>query len=253
MWYGGPEASCGWERNLQIYVISQVCSPPATIAMENIQLALGSAISRLSDERYEQSLDYFRLWFKIGQRYSQNPSDLIFDAIYVYRTKGSWNDSTNVLKGYLIGHLVPRFVDDVESDPSFAPYSAGLRNRFSTRILQEFFDGDLEEMNNNHSWAANKFYVDVNLIAHCANLGYIEEDMIRDYILQSLISHPKLHDHQADALATLFKIAGATFGAYVDPAIVDRCFQLLKNHNYKDKGYGRPELIEVGTFSVQQH
>ena len=219
--------------------------------MKNIQQALGSAISRLSDEFYEQSLDYFRLWFGIGRRYSKNPAALIFDVIYGYRTGGSWNDNT-VLKGYSIGHLIPRFVDDVESDPSFAPYSAGLRNRFNASVLQEFFDGDLENMDRGNSWARIQFYADVNLIAHCANLGYIEEDMIRDYIIQSLISHPKLYDHQADALAILFKIAGATFGAFVDPATIDRCFQLLKNHNYYDKNDGRPEFIQVGTFSVQQ-
>ena len=219
--------------------------------MKNIQKTLGSAISRLSDERYEQSLDYFRLWFKIGQKYSENPADLIFDAIYGFRTRG-WRNDNSVLDGYSIGHLILRFVDDVESDPAFAPYSAGLQNRFTARVLQEFFDGDLENMSRDDSWATTQFYADVNLIAHCANLGYIEEDMICDCILQSLISHPKLHDHQADALATLFKIAGATFGAYVEPAIVDRCFQLLKNHTYNDKRGGRPELIQVGTFSVQQ-
>ena len=212
--------------------------------MRNIQKTLGSTISSLSDERYEQSLDYFRLWFGIGQRYSKNPSDLIFHAIHEYRTGGVWKDDS-----YSIGHLIPRFVGDVESDPAFAPYSAGLRNRFSAGILQEFFDGDLGGINGS---VTIKFYTDVTLIAHCANLGYIEEDMIHDYILQSLISHPKLHDHQADALATLFKIAGATFRAYVDPAIVDRYFQLLKNHNYNGKRGGRPELIQVGNLSAQQ-
>ena len=223
-------------------------------AMKNIQNALGSAISSLSDERYQQSLDYFRLWFRIGQKYSQNPSDLIFDAIYGRRTGRSWNNN-NLFKGYSVVHLFPRFIDDVESDPAFAPYNIGLRDRFCARILQEFFDGDLETMNKGSSWAPNEFHVDLNLIAHCANLGYIEEDMIRDYILQSLISHPKLHDHQADALAVLFKIAGATFEAYVDPAVVDRCFQLLKNHNYNGNdgtGSWRPELMQVGTFSTQQ-
>ena len=220
--------------------------------MRNIQQALGSAISRLSDQDYEQSLDYFRLWFRIGQKYSENPSDLIFNAIYLSRTAGLWTDN-NWLKCYSIGHLIPRFVDGVESDPGFAPYSAGLRNRFSASILQEFFDGDLENMNRSGSWAPTQFYIAVNLIAHSANFGIIEEDMIRDYILQSLVSHPKLHDHQADALAVLFKIAGATFEAYADPAIVDRCFQLLKHHNYSDRNGGRPELIQVGNFSAQQH
>ena len=219
--------------------------------MRNIQKTLGSTVSSLSDERYEQSLDYFRLWFRIGQKYSENPADLIFDAIYGYRTKGSWNDD-RLLKGYLIGHLIPRFVGDIESDPIFAPYNTGLRSRFCARILEEFFDGDLETTNGGGGWGSVQFYADVTLIAHCTNLGYIEEDMIRDYILQSLISHAKLHDHQADALVILFKIAGATFEAFVDSAVVERCFQLLKNHNYNDKIDGRPGLIQVGNFSAQQ-
>ena len=72
--------------------------------------------------------------------------------------------------------------------------------------------------------------------------------MIRDYILQSLISRTKLHDHRADALALLFKITGATFGAFVDPTVVDSCFQLLKNHDNNDKSGWRPELMQVGRF-----
>ena len=217
--------------------------------MKNIQNALGSAISSLSDERYEQSLDYFRLWFRIGQKYSQNPSDLIFDAIYGHRLKGSWNYN-NAFKGYSIGHLISRFVGDVESDPVFAPYSVGLRNRFCHRILQEFFDGDLEGMNSDNGWDRKQFYVDANLIAHCANLGYIEEDMIRDFILQSLISHPKLYDHQADALLILFQIAGATFEAYVDPAVFSRCFQLLKIYNYPNTSGGWRVVPQVSTVTI---
>ena len=219
--------------------------------MRNIQNALGSAISSLSDERYEQSLDYFRLWFRIGQKYSQNPSDLIFDAIYGNRLKGSWN-GPNAFKGYSIGHLIPRFAGDVESDPVFAPYSAGLRKCLCARILQEFFDGNLEAVHKRDGWDWNQFYVDVNLIAHCANVGYLEEDMIRDYVLQSLISHQKLHDHQAAALLILFQIAGATFEAYADPAVLDRCFQLLKSNNPPDGSSRALAIPQVGTFSAQK-
>ena len=43
---------------------------------------------------------------------------------------------------------------------------------------------------------AKYFYADTNLIAHWANLGYVEEPAIRNHILQSLISHPKLYDHR---------------------------------------------------------
>jgi len=71
-----------------------------------------------------------------------------------------------------------------------------------------------------------------NLIAHWANLRYVEEAAIRDHILQSLISHPKLYDRQVDVLTILFKLAGATFKAYADPTVFDRCFELLKGHNY---------------------
>ena len=53
------------------------------------------------------------------------------------------------------------------------------------------------------------------------NLGYVEEAAIRDRILQSLISHPKLYGHQADALTTLFKLMGATFEAYADPSVLN--------------------------------
>ena len=41
-----------------------------------------------------------------------------------------------------------------------------------------------------------------------------------------------MYDHQADALIILFKLAGATFEAYADPSVVDRCFELLQGHKY---------------------
>ena len=87
--------------------------------------------------------------------------------------------------------------------------------------------------------------MDVNLIAHCANLGYIEEHAIRNHILQSLISHAKVYDHQVIALAILFRIAGATFGAYVDPAVVDRCFELLKNHRFQSGASSVPIQVNI--------
>ena len=82
---------------------------------------------------------------------------------------------------------------------------------------------------------------DTNLPAHWVNLGYVEE-AIRSHILQSLIdaSHPTLYDHQADALIILFKLAGATLGAYANPSVVDRCSELLKSHyRYDSEKHGR--------------
>jgi len=215
--------------------------------MENIQGALGSVFSSLSDEHYEQSFAFFRFWFGIGQTYSQIPPNLVFDAIYGYRTRTPSHDNSI----YPTAHLILRLASDAESDPILAPHSAGLRSRFCARVLQEFFDNDLRALYG-YGRPRDYYYIDVNLIAHCANLGYLEEDTIRSHILQSLISHDKLHDHQADALIILFKIAGATFGAYADPAVVDRCFVLLKNHQSRHNLRTRP-LIEVSAFSVQKH
>ena len=85
--------------------------------------------------------------------------------------------------------------------------------------------------------------VEANLIAHWANLGYVEEAAIHNLILQSLISHPKLYDHQADVLIILFKLAGTTFEAYADPSVVNRCFELLKDH-YNHSSV-KKELVRV--------
>ncbi|KAF9646049.1 hypothetical protein BDM02DRAFT_320358 [Thelephora ganbajun] len=203
--------------------------------MRNIQRALGSVIGRLSDQNYEQLLDYCRFWFEIGQTYSQIPSDLIFETIWANRETGP--SPPGLI--YPNAHLILRFASDAESDHILAPYSAGLRSRLYARILQEFFDSDLGVVYNESGYwspASGRFYMDVNLIAHCTNLGYIDESTIRNHILQPLISHPALHDHHAYALTILFKLAGATLGAYVDPSVVDRCFELLRGHHYRDKG-----------------
>ena len=215
--------------------------------MQYIRNALGSVSSRLSDEHYEQSFAFFRFWFEIAQTHSQVPHDLIFDAIYNNRATGSSHSDFI----YPTARLIPRLVSDVESDSILAPHSAGLRSRFCPRVLQEFFDEDLRVVYRNTGQPSGSYYMDVNLVAHCANLGYIEENTIRSHILQSLISHQRLHDHQVDALVILFKIAGATFGAYADPAVVDRCFELLREHQYRRRVTG--SLIQVSAFSVQKH
>jgi len=108
----------------------------------------------------------------------------------------------------------------------------------------------------NNTIALDSFCADTNLIAHWANLGYVEEHSIRNHILQSLISHPTLYDHQADALVILFKLAGTTFGAYTDPSVVDRCFELLKDYSKlngtNDRDSAERKLIQVSTLSVNE-
>ena len=58
----------------------------------------------------------------------------------------------------------------------------------------------------------------INLIACWANLGFVEESVIHNHLLQSLISHPKLYNHQAYALIILFRLAGATFCQGITPS-----------------------------------
>ena len=221
---------------LSVYVTSRAHSLTATIAMANIEKSLDSVVTKLSDENYAQSLAFYRLWFDIGQTYNQIPPDRIFNAIWNNRGLSSTIDPNGGKLIHSGAHLILRFASGVESDYTLAPHTSGLQSRLCARSLQEFFNGNMgaaairEKYPNNS--IDNNFYIEANLIAHWANLGYVEEVAIRNHILQSLISHKILLDHQADALVILFKIAGATFEVYADPSVVDRCFDLLEHHTY---------------------
>ena len=202
--------------------------------MVNIDNALRSAIHQLSDDNYAHSLAFCRLWFDIGQTHDKTASDRIFDAILLNRGTGS--SMIDPSKGKLIhstAHLIVRFASDIESDHLLSPHNSGLQSRLCARTLREFFDSNVGACGGNG--IGGNICVDANLIAHWANLGYVEEAVIRNHILQSLISHPKLFDHQADALVILFNLAGATFEAYADPSVIDRCFELLKDHRYHNQ------------------
>ena len=204
--------------------------------MAGIERRLHSVVANLSDDNYAQSLILYRLWSHIGPTYNQIPSDRIFDAIWNNRGLGS---QLNPREGKLIhsgAHLILRLAKDVESEHVLALHASGLRSRLCARSLQDFFDDNMGAVCVRESdpdiSIDNNFFAEANLVAHLANLGYVEEAAIRHHILQSLISDQKLYDHQADALIILFKIAGATFEAYADPSVVDRCFDLLRHHRY---------------------
>ena len=199
--------------------------------MQTIGDALGFVVGELSDHNYTQSLDFYRFWCSTEQTHLQIPSDQIFDAIWNNRAVGSPIDSRSTKLIHPAADLFLRFAGDVESDPVLSSYSSGLRGRLCAGSLREFSSNNLMAARYGRD-AVGSFYADTNLIAHWANLGYVEEAAIRDHILQSLISHPKLYDHQADALIILFKLAGPTIEAYADQSVVDRCFELLKNHIY---------------------
>jgi len=209
--------------------------------MEEIDIVLDPVVGQLSDENYTQSFDLYRFWFDIGQTYYQLSPDKIFDDIWNNRAKGSTMDFSTGNLIYSTAHLILRFASDAEADHLLGPCSSGLRSRLCARSLQEFFSNNLRGTRRSSCSTGSyyDFYTDANIIAHWANLGYVEEAAIRNHILQSLISQPGLHDHQAYALIILFKLAGPTFEAYADPSVVDRCFERLKNHRLYDRERGR--------------
>lgn len=193
--------------------------------MLDIGPALDSAVGGLSDKSYEHLFARYHFWFELGQTYSQIPPDLVLNTIWNSRWKLPTDDGLI----YPTSPLLLRFASDAESSRILASHSAGLRSRLCTRILQEFFDTDVKITYGSCDPGAG-YFVDANLIAHCANLGYIEEAAIRNHILQSLISHPCPKNHQADALIILFRIAGATFGEYADSSVIDSCLERLRGH-----------------------
>ncbi|KAF9646041.1 hypothetical protein BDM02DRAFT_3189166 [Thelephora ganbajun] len=217
--------------------------------MGGIQNCLGSVIARLSDKNYEQSLAFYRFWFEVGHTYSQIPSDQIFDAIWNNRLSSGLDPERDGKLIHPTAHLIVRFAGDAELDHLLAPHSAGLQSRLCARSLRQFFEENpsIVRLKDQGYSGCGNIAADTNLIAHWANVGYVAETAIRDHILQSLISYSKLYDHQADALIILFKLAGATFEAYADPSVVDRCFEFLKKHysNNKYKGKLVQEVAEL--------
>ena len=208
-----------------------------------IENALGSVVGKLSDENYAQSSAFYQLWLDIAQTYPETPSDQISDPIWGNRTIGSMIEPGGGKLIHSTAHLIVRLAGDAESNHILAPRTFGLQSRLCTRSLREFFNNNMvtiwhEEVNYGGA-PINEFYADANLIAHWANLGYVEEATIHNRILQSLISHQTLYQHQADALIILFKLAGPTFEAYADPSVVDRCFELLKDR------YGHSSAVQV--------
>lgn len=222
--------------------------------MEYIDSAPSLAIAdTFSDKNldYERSLASYRLWFDIKQTYRQIPTDQIIDDIWSnyrqinIRKSSSWDKFTRPTT-----QLVLRLTSDLESDLILAPYNSGLRSRLCKKAIQEFFINNILSVESGYGAGYMCYFApDVTLIAHWANLGYVEEHAIRNHILQSLISHSKLYHHQADALCILFQVAGATFEAYVETSVVDRCFELLKGHRHVNREKGN--LIQVSAFSLK--
>jgi len=220
------------------YVTTRTLSPRAAIAMADILESLGSVIGKVSDQNYDQSLAFYRTWNEIAQVHSKITPKQIFNAICANRGSGAKHDQLI----HPTAHTILRFASDVESEGLLDPQ---FQSRLCARVLREFFEHNMRiarDIDRNCAWSnQDLFPVDANFIARWANLGYVEEATIHNNILQSLIYQPKLYNHQANALMILFKLAGATLAKYADPAVVDRCFELLKG--YSTTKYG--DLLQV--------
>lgn len=204
---------------------------------------LSNLIQALSEENYDETIAQYRSWFNIGSDHTHITVQIQVDHAI---ERLAWHHSLGGLI-YPTAHLLIRFIGDIEADQKVSTYTPGLHMQFCTSALRRFFSNNLYLI---MSWKMRgdltSFLIDVNLIARWANLGYVEEEFIRYHILQSLTSQPIPYDHQADALIILFKLAGATFGAYTEPSVIDRCFELLKRHY--GHNWVKTELLQVCVY-----
>ena len=196
--------------------------------MSILEDTLRGLIKGLSEENYDKTFAQYSFWLNIGSEHIDIDVQQQVDNAIVHLVRP---DSLKSLI-HPTAHLLIRFIGDIEADQKFSRHVPGLHMQHCTSTLRNFFLNNLYLVESANRLSPS-FLTNVNLIARWTNLGYVEEETIRDHILQSLISHPTLYDHQADALFIFFRLAGATFGAYTDPSVVDRCFDLLKGH------YGR--------------
>ena len=205
----------------------------------------------LSEENYSRTFSAYRFWIKLGAAHGGVSNHQLYNDILSSAstrpdliTAPWWEGktvqyvTTYTARGQLIHsnvHLLLRFVTDAELDSVLSTYAIGLHDRLCRESLEQFFRQILDYIPGKWEGPASErlceFYTQVNLIAHWVNLGYVKLEDIRDHILQSLILQPIVRSHQLNSLIILLKISGATFAAYVDPSVMDRCCDLLKPSN----------------------
>jgi len=221
--------------------------------------SLMKLVHGIHEGNYDRTFSAYRLWIKLGTARGGVSSGQLYNDILGSLTAGhGWittlqldydnpkihynNVNQRVPRGQLIhggARLLPRFITDAELDPALSTYAIGLHDRLCRESLDRFFRQNLDCIPGGWgeptSEQSCEFYTWVNLVAHWVNLGYVELEDIRDHILQSLAFQPTVHPHQLNSLLILLKISGATFAAYIDPSVMDRCCDLLKPSNLSGK------------------
>jgi len=202
----------------------------------------------LSEENYDYKFSEYRFWIQLGAVHG-GVSNHQLDNDILSSTSTRPNLITPpfytlqyIPRGQLIHsnvHLLLRFITDAELDPALSTYAVGLHDRLCRESLEQFFRQSLGFVLSPNSEQLREFYTRTNLIAHWVNLGYVKLEDVRDHILQSLTLQPT--EYRLNSLIILLKISGATFAAYVDPSVMDRCCDLLKPSNLS----GKLVLIEL--------
>jgi len=212
----------------------------------------------LSEANYGSTFSAYRFWIELGAAHGGVSNDQLYNDILSCTTTGpdlvtlgwSWGSSTGTWRYTATGqpihsnaHLLLRFTTDAELDPTLSTYAIGLHDRLCRELLKQFFKQSLDYIS--EAEATPEFYTRVNFIAHWINLGFVSLEDVRDRILQSLTLQPTVYPHQLNSLTILLKISGATFAAYVDPSVMDRCCDLLKPSNLTADKKVLAELAEV--------
>jgi hypothetical protein len=234
--------------------------------MPKVDKFLSDLTKNLSEKNYDESLAQYRLWLDIGITHGHISDEhkLTNDVNQIMPSDLLKTGQAELIHPAV--KLFSRFVRDIGASETLSGQVSGLK-RSAKATLAEFFEenlsavlwnrrveGEGEEGWGRYSLLAEEFSDELakgrveflnktNLVACWVNLGYVKRTVIRNHILQSLITDPQLQSHQADAFIILFKISGATFGAYADPQVVDRCLGLLKNRYARNKVKSR--LVQV--------
>ena len=254
----------------------------------SISSFLTKSLGELSEENYDRTFSVYRFWIGVGAAHRDMPNDKLYndilnsvkpDSIQASNSELSQSNARpdwvnpfageriesdvlpgewNVFSGRLIHdnvHLLLRFINDAEPDPVLSTYAIGLHDRWCRESLGRFFGSSLSHLPGGGAYVNSSsfcvFYTTVNLIAHWVNLGCVKLEDVRDRILQSLTFQPTVYPHQLNSLMILLKISGATFAAYVDPSVMDRCCDLLKPSNLGNNKLVATSLAEVRTLVLR--
>ena len=207
---------------------------------------LGRLVSSLSEENYEKTVFDYRFWMKIGATHGWIPDDQLHNDVWGnMRPELVYPSPSTFHLIHPTTHLLLKFIADVEPNPD-SPTRAQLCHSSLRGFFADNSDFYFRTQFQQDDW--RRYYTNVNLLAHSVNEGYLNLEDVRDHILQSLTLQPIPSFCQLQSLIVLLKIAGATFAAYVDPPVMDRCLHLLKAGNLTVPVVAKLKLAQVSPF-----